>query len=341
MKRIYIYPNTARNKTGIRNPYMGHLRAALEKNFVIVNAGRPSDRGITDILRYLKSIDAVFLNWIEDLPGKHRGVAQTLFFLMMLRIFRKRKIRVIWILHNKKSHYRENQYWKNLLFNQMLLRSNLIITHAREGLRLIPDPDRAFYIPHPVRSIPFPADVQKELIYDIIIWGSITEYKGIDRFLGFLNEQGLLQKYRIMIAGKITTEALSRKIRGLTATAGNLTLRDEFVPEPELMGLIRQSRLVLITYQSDSVLSSGVLMDSLSQLVPIIGPHTGAFRDLAEMGLIDTFEDYPQLLRKIDAHLGPGIDRLTRKKDMEAFIEENSWDRFSEELRSLIDRTTA
>lgn len=337
MKRIYLYPNTARNRNGLHNPYMSHLREALSRHFQIINAGRPSNSGITDVVRYIRNMDMIFLNWIEDLPGKHMGVIQTLFFLIMLRVFMLRKIGIIWILHNKRSHYKGHPFLKRVLFKQMLKRSDLIITHAREGLELVPETTRAYYTPHPVRPIERPLSLSGDTRYDLIIWGSITQYKGIDRFLAYLKDQGVLGKYRIIIAGKITTTALRERLQEFARSFQNLTLRDEFVPEPELMQLIGASKLVIITYQSESVLSSGVLMDSLSQLVPIIGPQTGAFTDLAELGLIDTFEDYPQLLQKIQNQLGPEVDRSKIVAGMKRFMEENSWEKFSERLRQLIE----
>jgi len=336
MISIYLYPNSSRNRTGVRNPYMGQLRAALSRHFKIVNAGRPSNRGIFDILQYTRDIDMVFLNWIEDLPGKHMGFLQTLFFLGMIRTFKIRKIKITWILHNKKSHYKEHPFLKKILFNQLLKQSDLIITHAKEGLELIPGTTRSAYFPHPVRPITSPAITDEIPVYDMIIWGSISPYKGIDSFLEYMRDHDALDRYRILIAGKITTTELQKKFKELRSLSSKLIVRDEFIPEPELMELINRSRLVVITYQSETVLSSGVLMDSFSQLIPIIGPSTGAFRDLAELGLIDTFNDFPELLQKIEIQLASETDHKSRIMKMKIFMEEHSWDHFSEQIKHLI-----
>jgi glycosyltransferase involved in cell wall biosynthesis len=317
---------------------VGNLRQALEKNFNVVNAGSPSSRGIVDVLRYVRRIDLIYLNWIEDLPGKHMGISQTFFFLGMLRIFRLLKIKIVWTLHNKRSHFRNRIKLRRLLFNQMLKRSDLIITHASEGLNLIPAGVASAYLPHPIRRIQCPSVAENDPSFDIIIWGSISPYKGIDLFISYLEEAGAIDRFKILIAGKITTPELREKIYGFATVYPQITLMDEFVPEQELMKLINRSRLVLITYQSESVLSSGVLMDSFSQLVPIVGPHTGAFKDLAAVGLIDTFQDYPELLQKLENKLGASGNENTTTEKMKQFMEEHSWDHFSNDLHTLIER---
>jgi len=336
MKRIYLYPHTARITTGIKNPYIPYLREALKSHHLVVNEGRPSNIGIFDILGYLRSIDIVFFNWIEDLPGKHRGIFQSIFFILLLQIIKLLRIKIVWTMHNKKSHYPKGALMKKMIFNQMLKKSDLIITHAEEGLSLISEKTPSAFIHHPVRP-PAEQYIEEDMPdFDIIIWGSINPYKGVDTFLEFLQDQGILGNYRILIAGKVRSTELLSKLQSFLQNSNNLILMDEFVPEPRLMALIQRSRLVLFTYHAASVLSSGALMDSLAQSTVIIGPNTGAFNDLARLGLLETFEDYPQLLKKIDHHLN-STRGLEAKKDLiKRFIEENSWENFSLKLNQLL-----
>ncbi len=73
MKKVYLYPLTARSKGTEVNPYMGNLRDALSKNFQVVNAKKPSNTGIFDILSYLGKVDVVYFNWSEELPITTQG----------------------------------------------------------------------------------------------------------------------------------------------------------------------------------------------------------------------------------------------------------------------------
>jgi hypothetical protein len=94
---------------------------------------------------------------------------------------------------------------------------------------------------------------------------------------------------------------------------------------------------VVLTYHSDSVLSSGVLMDSLSQSARIIGPDTGAFRDLSQLGLIDTFHDFPHLLELIRKNMDPDIQTRELEEMIGKFLRENSWESFAARLNQFIE----
>ncbi len=328
MKGIYLYPVTGRNTTGVSNPYIDRVAEALNGQYRMVNRNDPSNRGIMDILKYLKNTDILYLNWIENLPDRHRGYLQLLFFFLLCGYCRITHKKIVWTLHNKRSHTGNNRFFKNLIFRFMLIRSDLVITHAEEGLELIPKRTRKVFIPHPaapsVSAAPSPD--QKE--YDIIIWGTIARYKGVDTFLRFLEDEGVLDHYRILVAGKVVEPGLQKLLEDLAGSHGKLTLINRFVPDLELARLIGQTGVILFTYHSSSVLSSGALMDSLHYNANILGPHTGAFADLAGANLIRTFKDYQDLLDQLEllkkkAFMEPYRIQLKRR-----FLEEHSWDRF-------------
>ncbi|MCK5136584.1 MAG: glycosyltransferase [Bacteroidales bacterium] len=339
MKNLYLYPITARNKTGIINPYVGNLRDALKKHYNVVNVDKPSKSGIFDILMYIRKIDIIYLNWIEELPGLHWGVLQSIFFIIILYYIKCSRIKIVWTLHNKTSHFDKHQLIKSILYSQMLKKSDLIVTHAAEGLNHIPAKTPSAFIHHPMRSLDDTRTSDDGLPeYDIIIWGTISPYKGVDSFLEYLYKNGIIMNYKILIAGNVTTIALTRKLQQFMAEFENLKLINEFVAETELMSMIRKSKIVVFTYHSDSVLSSGALMDSLSQRATIIGPKAGAFNDLSKIGLIETFIDCQELVIKIDMLLKSSKDQDERKQNINKFIKENSWEDFSVTISHLMNK---
>ncbi len=335
MKKVYLYPLTARNKSVVVNPYMGNLRDALNENFQVVNAKKPSTTGIFDILRYLGKVDVVYFNWSEELPSLHRGRIQGIFLLLLLQCLKHSSIKVIWTLHNKESHFEKNSFLKKKLFAQMLKRSDVIITHAKEGLGLIPDGKASFFTHHPVSNTYSLPEKRKEYFYEIIIWGNISPYKGISAFLKFLEERGLIRKYRILLAGKITTPELAKELEAYREKYDNLEIMDEFVETEKLIELIQSSRITLFTYHSESILSSGVLMDSLTYGATIVGPRVGAFKDLHELELIETYTDFNSLVGVVDPLLNSLEENHTRKLRMAEFMEANSWSQFSSTLLKL------
>jgi len=337
MIKIYLYPVTKRGSSSFVNPYINHLAKALSVHDLVLNKDNPSGRGIFDILKYLRIIEVVYLNWPEDLPEKHRGYLQSIFFIILLCYIKISGKKIVWTLHNKKSHSKRHNLVKSILFRLLLSHSDLIITHAKEGLSFIPSGSRKAYIPHPVNTSRYnyaEPDTKKE--YDIIIWGSINKYKGIDDFLMFLIENKLIDKYRILIAGKVTGSELHSKLEKIQFEYNSVTLLNRYIEENELNGLISRSKLILFCYHADSVLSSGALMDSLQFNSIIIGPDVGAFKDLAEEGMIYTYKDFHELIMIIDALLEESHDNTTTYQKIREFIIHNSWNDFSDRMSKLL-----
>ena len=337
MKKVYLYPLSARTTLGVVNPYIANLRDALSEHFEVVNAGRPSKSGIFDILRYLRNTDVVYLNWGEEVPENSYGRIQGFFLLILMQYLKRSPIFIIWTLHNKSSHYSEYRWLKKRLYHQMLKKSDLIITHAKEGLDLIPAGKAACFRHHPVKELLVNPGRPNAFTYDIIIWGTIYPYKGIHTFLNYLEENGSIEKYKILIAGKIITQPLAVELQAYHEKYKNIELIDGFIEKEQLIEYVQASRITLFTYHSDSILSSGVLMDSLTYGARIVGPAVGAFRDLNELGLIETYIDFPSLISAVDRELASNDENPARREKLSEFILANSWHEFSKTLLKLIE----
>ena len=106
----------------------------LSRDFDIVNATKPSTNGALDIYRHIFQTDVVLLNWIENIPDRRGGIVQA-FFVCALLIARKvLGVRIAWVLHNKLSHSKSNAGLKSLLMRALVRHSDVIFTHAREGV---------------------------------------------------------------------------------------------------------------------------------------------------------------------------------------------------------------
>jgi beta-1,4-mannosyltransferase len=335
MKNVYIYPLTAFRHKLIPNPYLDNFMNALESHFYFVNRKRPATSGIFDVIQYVNQIDYIFLNWVEDIPDKKGGITQMLFFILLIQLLKIRKIKIVWTLHNKMSHYKSNYRLKRFLFRFLFRKSDYIITHAREGIlyakeNKLKDIGKMMYFPHPLEKkfLSF----SKNPTTDILIWGSIIPYKGIDKFLEYLHEHGLQNKYKIKIIGEIRPPAYQDKI--LTLCNENIEVVNRYIPEDELKQYIADSGIVLFTYAGDSVLSSGVLMDNLSYGAKLLAPCVGAFKDANVDGLIDTYVSYndliPLLDKKSNSNERNNLDILSE------FIDKSNWQQFSSKIAEWI-----
>jgi len=334
MKGIYLYPITSRNQSGFHNPYVDHLSKVLADSFKVVNADSPSGKGILDLPSFLKKVDFLYLNWIENLPARKMGRMQSLLFLVLMMYCKLSGRKVIWTMHNKASHSSKQHLSKSLLFRFMVRNSDLIITHAREGLEAIPAGKPSLFFHHPCIDQQMKEGLEKQ--HDILIWGSIAYYKGVHKLLDFMEQEGILGDYRILIAGKVVDEALGELLARHLKKYPNLQLDDRFIPDQELDKLIRQSSLVLFPYQSASVLSSGALMDSLPYPVQILGPHAGAFKDLSEEKLLRTFGSYADLAEQLSLLKEKGFSEPGFVKRRVSFLQRNGWKDFGAELKGCI-----
>lgn len=339
-KRIkaYMYPVTKRLTTGVYNPYLDNFMNSTAPFVNYLNRQYPSNSGLFNVFRFIPFLNVLFLNWAEDLPDKKGGIIQSLFLLVLLRLRKILGIKVVWTLHNKISHSRKMIFLKKRLFLALLKRSDFIITHSSEGITftesIIPSSkERLFYFPHPVIPKKIYNASLKE--FDILVWGTIAPYKGIDRFLAYLEEKNLLEKYRILISGKILSSEFYGVIKKYERN--NILIQNRFVSDDELRELIALSKAVLFTYSSNSVLSSGALIDSLSHRASVIGPNVGAFSDMGDLGIIktyDSFDQLPEILEQIAKSAG-----VADHSRLDEFLESHTWDHFAKALLSSMKKS--
>jgi beta-1,4-mannosyltransferase len=332
-KSAFIFPSSGKTSK-ISNPYVDDFAASLSEHFNFINRFKPSKSGILNLYSYLGRIDIVFLNWIEDLPDRKAGLLQTLLFIVLIYILKLRKVKIFYTFHNKESHYATNRKIKKVLRKFILNKADFILCHSTEGLNILKElhiHDKAKYFPHPFRKnvSDTPAREKK---YDILIWGAIRRYKGIEPFLSFLQSKNILSKYRIMIVGKVFPLEYENELNKFKSDA--IQIENKFIDDDELNVLIDISKITLFTYQEKSVLSSGALIYSLSEGALVIGPNTGSFKDLYQEGLIDVFENYGELIEKINFHLNNPNAYYNRLRD---FIAGNTWNVFGSKVAEWIN----
>ncbi len=339
MLTLYIYPNTRKVTTAIQNPYINNLIDSLSDITHVVNKAKPTSLGIIDIYRKVFKIDVIIFSWLENLPDNRFGKVQSLLLLPLFIFCKLSNKKIVWILHNKKAHSDKNKSWKQLNYRLIKKYSDYILTHSSEGINYLKKisekkASKAIFLHHPISKSTL-RQSSKQKVYDILIWGAISPYKGIDLFLKTLRDKGVQDDFRILIAGKSVSEEYYEKIKQLAGK--NVTVRNEFIEHDELSELILTSRIVLFTYVSDSVLSSGSLMDTILFDSKIVGPKTGAFADLSKEGLIECFTKYDELPELIQSLLETenNSKQITKRKH---FIDENTWTQFAERFLSSINQ---
>jgi len=337
--KAYIYPNS--KKGDIPNPYLDNLINSVNKKIQFDNYYTASKTGLFDLLNYIFRIDILLINWLEDVMDKRGGRLQWIFFrAILVPILRIRKVKIIWILHNNLSHSTNKIKIKRRIFNYCFKLSTLIITHAKDGVRIIKEnrkdkTNNTLYIPHPVNSSTRNNSDKKDI--DILIWGSISPYKGIHEFITQVKTNSYLKSLRITIAGKIRDK--NYKTLLTENLSDNISLLDKQLSLDELHQYLANSKIILFIYSTNSILSSGALMDSLGYGNTIVGPLKGAFKDLHELGMIHGFNDTKEIASICKNILEQKIlvDDETKIK-VKKFIEDNSWENFGKKLINNLNK---
>ncbi len=333
MKNAFIYPHSGRIKD-FNNPYIQDFMDGLTDKVLFVNRTTPSNIGLFNIIPFLLKIDVVFLNWIEDLPEKKYGILQSGFLFFLLPFLKITGVRIFYTVHNKKSHRPDYHFIKQFIRKFCYIFADYLLVHSSEGLRLLNRPwllKKTRYEPHPFQ------DSSKETQYikkqwDILIWGSVQPYKGIDLFLEFvkLNPQ-YFEKTKILVAGKVNPPAYYDKLMNYQTSF--IVIRDNFLDETTLNEYIATSRIVLFTYNDASVLSSGALVHSISQQALIVGPNIAAFKDMKEKGIIEVYDHFEEISDKINIIKNNEADY---KKRMLEFVSKNTWQIFGTKIYNWI-----
>ncbi len=151
----YFYPHS---KIKAITPYYEYFMNHLENDINFLNRNSASSTGILDILRYMFRTDVIFLNFPEEMIDKRYGFWQFLVFVfIVVPYFKLTGKKIIWTMHNKKSHYSQNKRIKEFLNNYILKHSTMIVVHATEGKNIVRDHNskllpKVFFFPHPVKD---------------------------------------------------------------------------------------------------------------------------------------------------------------------------------------------
>lgn len=323
--KVYIYPTytPSRDKSG--NLYIKYFHDAFEQDsdWNVYNKGWKI--GICSILCNLTS-DVFIIHWVDLIPSKRFGKIQFILFLGCILLLKLLKKRILWVLHNKQAH-KGKSYWVNFGMKFMAMFSNEVITHSQEGVSFFNKmyskyKGKCYYIPHPV----YTTEIfnSEEIKWDYIIWGTITRRKRVLEFLRYANSDIFFIDKKILICGKCQDSEYDKLIR--KECKDNITYINDFLSDETLRKYICQSKIILFTYNTESVLSSGALIYSLNFNKMIIGPKAGSFIDLE--GIVACYETFNEI---------SSIKNIKNKDiAIKKYIEENTWNQIPQKIQSIV-----
>ena len=335
--KITVFPYLTKTPGTRPNPYIYDLVEALSAQPDVEIANRPHRNPLLSLLSPRQQGDVVILNWFESIPDFKHGWLQSLIAVAWFLWLKARGKKIIWMLHNKHPHATSRKHAKKLLTSLAAHGADLIVTHATEGVDLVRsrfprEAGKVHFLHHPTKERLDRADTPSQPTYDFLVWGHITAYKGILELLQYMNAHP--QPYRVCIVGACSSDTLRRQIEAISLPTVDCFFRALLFNE--LRDYIRRSRFVLIPYHASSVLSSGILMDSLSFGAKVVGPNTGSFKDYAKEKRLKvyTFDRFDELASILRTHGDEAADPSAYRD----FLTENDWSHYARRLMALVGR---
>jgi beta-1,4-mannosyltransferase len=333
IKRIIVYP-CMDEMTDAKNSFINDFCENLEnQGSVIVNKNHKGNH-LFPLGLYINDADIFIFHWLENVPTYKRGFLQYIYAVVLLTVLKLFGKKIVWFCHNKKVHGLKNkieEIQSNHLLYLLKGMSTHIFTHSKEGLEILEKfKDKSAYFMHPTKNRLITHEFTKK--YDLLIWGSISEYKGVLEFLLQVKSNLKLQTLKIKIIGKCVDDPLLDEIK--EALSNNIDFENRSVSFDELKVLRSSVEFILIPYKSETVLGSAILMDSLSIGFSIIAPDIAVFRELKEESRVrvktySNFCDIPSL-----------IDKSNKILNYDSFLEEYKWSNFTREMLNSISKKT-
>jgi glycosyltransferase involved in cell wall biosynthesis len=270
---------TEMERLGAQVRYLGQLTPSRTLNLLLLPAETAVSRA--------RGARIVHLHWVFGfaLPGGDRfGVSRRLaqeWFRLWLLTARLLRLGVVWTAHNVLPH--SPVFADDAAARRDLVRHcDLVLAHSPAALAGLSElgavPRRTLLIRHgPIGPpstvalrVPGSGDGPREFLF----FGRIAEYKGITELLAAFAGLPAGIAARLTVAGQCDDPDL----RALLATARNVRLRLERVPEGEVPGVLAGADVVVLPFRK--VTTSGSAELALAHARPLIVPDLPGLADL-------------------------------------------------------------
>ena len=253
-------------------------------------------------------IDMVHLHWLEYVMVSStkrfvsaRAVAAATSIAMTLRELRRRRMPVVWTLHNPEPHRSPTpavHRWLNRqaaeLVDVVIVHSEFAAAWARSHLS---PPGEIVVAHHPNYVGEYPTGgltaAQVRGRYGIppesfllLVFGAVHRYKHVPEvlevFAGVADPEA-----RLLVIGYPADDQDVTRVIQLAQADPRVTLDLHFAADEDVSALFEAADYTIINYE---VFSSGVMLLALSFGCPVIAPRTGAAAEIASAPACLTFE---------------------------------------------------
>ena len=239
---------------------------------------------------HFKSIQLIHLNWFENLDDtSHLKMWKSyLRKLVVLAAIRFGKKKLVWTMHNRLSHEKKSGKLSQKLTKKLVEQADAIVIHSKVSEAILrssypTSSARIEYIPHPDFIDVYPPSKSATKTFpgnglQLLFVGAVKPYKNIELLIEVVSQYP--EEVSLKIAGNPNSLGYKAELEQLAAGKSNIHLQLEFIPDPELPGLIQQADLLVLPYSLESSLNSGTVILAFSYQRTVICPLIGTIDDL-------------------------------------------------------------
>lgn len=261
------------------NKYIERMVEAIRLAYPDVQIASFSGR--TDVF-CLIGYDYVWLNWYENPTRRFKAINFCLKVLNIL-ILKILGIKVITTFHNRKAHEAKDSIWDKYLFDMIFKLSNKILILSSVSREILKEKygdailRKAFLIPHPTYDCEPKRNADNTQDFSILFFGHLRPYKNIELIFEVAKQN---KDIKFTIAGKPWDGEYEVYLRKAAEAMPNVTLIPHFISSSEMDELIESHSILILPYDIESSLNSGVVIHSICKGINMIIPEIGTVTDL-------------------------------------------------------------
>lgn len=244
---------------------------------------------------YFRDCKAIVLNWPED-----KLDIKSWMVLLFYRLCGKK---VIWVLHNIKSHLNEDSWeMKCRMVGMTLVSSDIVLhsKHSRENLRGINRHAirKTRFIPH-INYCANYMDTHKDYRQCLefknddmvfMFFGFLKAYKNIELLIQVFKEM-IYPNIKLLIVGEASDSKYAKEIKQLCDECSNITLHIKYVNPVDVYTYFNTCDVLVLPYHKEASLNSGAMIASFSCGKPVIVPDIAMAKDLSRFCFMYSYEN--------------------------------------------------
>lgn len=300
--KVIFYPSHSDS-----NDYVKLATEALETNGCeIINRLWNGDFKLIlfSLLEVIKNKELIFhFNWLEDNASK-KGFLPRIkceLLLLFMSLFYALGGRLVWTMHNAKSHNDKCSYQRKFI-KRMLKRISLVVVHCSESISLLNNQygyskEQILFVPHGnycnaidayLHDINNLSNEVKRVRF--VYFGTVSPYKGVETLIKAFDCNDLRGNAELYICGKPNSEELKGKIEEKANNIPEIHLDMRFLSNRDLCDIISKCDVAVLPYDKESMQNSGSAIMALTCGKAIIIPLFGYIKDIADKGFVFSYD---------------------------------------------------